>query len=61
LSSTKEIIGKSHVTEETKSICQIQLLISLAAINEEIERENGFGIGSEVARCNKGKVWVGGY
>jgi len=37
------------------------LLISLAAINEEIERENGFGIGSEVARCDKGKVWVGGY
>jgi len=61
LSSTEEIVRKFHVTEKTKSICQIQLLIGLAAINEEVQRENGFGISSEVARCDEGKVWVGGY
>jgi len=61
LSSTEETIGKFHVAEETKSICQIQLLISLAAIYEEVQRENRFGISSEVARRDEGKVWVGGY
>jgi len=45
-----EIGGQLHELEETACYSQIQLAISLSSIDEEIDGEDGFSIGSEETR-----------
>lgn len=51
-----------HTTKLEKATrdIYIQLAVILAAVDKEVDREDRIGISTNVPRCDKGKIWVGG-
>ena len=55
-----EVGREFSISEEQSGILHIELLLSAPSVDEEVDWEGRFGVGSKEARGDEGELWVRG-